>query len=280
MNLPFVAKKIPVVVALVTVEDVAKIFCAKRLRKRNDEDPSDPARSAEGVMLPAIWSLSVGVFTPIPILPLEATLNHCALDDDAIVKRFSVFPAVPVIPSFDEGVVDPIPTLPFEDTLKNEALDEEATLRISFVEPDTPRILKATVEDVALIPATVPLSIIVPEPRVFAVTQRVIIPIVPPVIVEAAMLSDDVDTQRVDVPVVWRIIPSVPVALSASYTVPRSERFVVEARISLPFVAKKLDVDAVVAKKFVDVLFVVDELTAAKLPVAVALVKLVFAKYD
>ena len=51
--------------------------------------------------------------------------------------------------------------------------DEEATLRMSFVEPDTPRMLKATVDDVALIPATVPLSISVEVPSVVDVNQRV-----------------------------------------------------------------------------------------------------------
>jgi hypothetical protein len=86
--------------------------------------------------------------------------------------------------------------------LKNEAPVDEATLKMSLVDPDVPCTLKATVDEVALIPATVPLSIIVPAPRVFAVTQRVTIPRVPPVIVEAEMLSDEVDTQRVDVPVV------------------------------------------------------------------------------
>ena len=54
-------------------------------------------------------------------------------------------------------------------------------------------------------------------------------------------------------------------------------RLVVEARTSLPFDAKKLVDDAVVAKKLVEVAFVVELLTAEKLPVAVALVILVLA---
>ena len=66
---PLVAKRMPVVVLFVTVDVVAKMFCAKRLRKRSVEDPSDPARSADGVMLPATWSLSVGAATPTPMFP-------------------------------------------------------------------------------------------------------------------------------------------------------------------------------------------------------------------
>ena len=66
---PLVAKRIPVVVLLVIVDEVAKIFCAKRLRKRSVEDPRDPERSADGVMLPATCSLSVGAATPTPMFP-------------------------------------------------------------------------------------------------------------------------------------------------------------------------------------------------------------------
>ena len=66
---PFVAKRIPVVVLLVIVDEVAKMFCAKRLRKRSVEDPRDPAKSPDGVMLPATCSLSVGAATPTPIFP-------------------------------------------------------------------------------------------------------------------------------------------------------------------------------------------------------------------
>ena len=53
-----------------------------------------------------------------------------------------------------------------------------------------------------MIPATIPLSRSVEVPRVLAVNQREAKPREPPVIVLAAMLSDDVETQRVDVPVV------------------------------------------------------------------------------
>jgi hypothetical protein len=63
--------------------------------------------------------------------------------------------------------------LPLESILKNEEPVDDATLKMSFVEPDTPCTLKATVDDVALIPATTPLSISVEVPRVVAVNQRV-----------------------------------------------------------------------------------------------------------
>ena len=55
-------------VALVIIDEVAKRFCENRLRKRSDEEPRDPPRSVPGVMLPATWSLSVGLFVPRPSL--------------------------------------------------------------------------------------------------------------------------------------------------------------------------------------------------------------------
>jgi hypothetical protein len=126
---PFDAKSTPVVVELVTTEEVAKIFCAKRFRNLSVEDPSEPPRSEEGVMFPAICSLSVGEVTPIPMFPLDRILN-------------------------------------------TEAFDDEATLKMSFV-PAIPLTLNEIVDDVALIPATVPLSSKVDVPRVVGVTQRV-----------------------------------------------------------------------------------------------------------
>ncbi len=138
---------------------------------------------------------------------------------------------------------------------------------MSFVDPDTPATLNATVDDVALIPATVPLSRNVEAPSVVAVTQRVANPVVPPVTVEAVRPSDDVATQRVDVPVVWSIIPSVPVADRASRNSPKSVRLVVVARPSLPFEAKKFVLDAVVEKIDVTV-----ALASTVLPVTVSAV--------
>ena len=50
--LPVVAKRAPVVVLLVNVEEVAKIFCEKRLRKRKALDPRDRVISDVGRMSP------------------------------------------------------------------------------------------------------------------------------------------------------------------------------------------------------------------------------------
>ena len=55
------------------------------------------------------------------------------------------------------GVAEPIPTLWFGVISKIDTPEDEATLSIVFV-PAAPWILKPIVEDVAPIPATVPLS--------------------------------------------------------------------------------------------------------------------------
>jgi hypothetical protein len=65
----------------------------------------------------------------MPMLPLEATLKNCALDDEETVKRLIVSPAVPVILSFDVGVDDPIPTLPVERIEKSVEPVDEATVK-------------------------------------------------------------------------------------------------------------------------------------------------------
>jgi hypothetical protein len=98
-------------------------------------------------------------------------------------------------------VVEPTPTFPLERTVKSEAPVDDATLNgLSAVEVEDCT-LKAKVEDVALIPATVPLSRSVEVPRVEAVNQRVAKPMAPPVTPEEVILSDEVDTHCVDVPV-------------------------------------------------------------------------------
>jgi hypothetical protein len=70
--------------------------------------------------------------------------------------------------------------------------------------------LNANVDDVALIPATVPLSRRVEVPRVVDVNHRVANPVVPPE-TTAVIPSVEVATHLVVVPVVWRSIPRVPV---------------------------------------------------------------------
>jgi hypothetical protein len=54
VNTPCVAKRLPVVVELVKVEDVAKKFCVKALRKRKALDPRERVISAVGRMSPAM----------------------------------------------------------------------------------------------------------------------------------------------------------------------------------------------------------------------------------
>ena len=75
--------------------------------------------------------------------------------------------------------------------------------------------LNAKVDDVALIPATVPLSRSVDVPRVVADNHREAKQNVPPER-DPEIPRDDVATQRVLVPVACSTIPSVPVALVES----------------------------------------------------------------
>ena len=75
--------------------------------------------------------------------------------------------------------------------------------------PAAPLILKVYADEVALIPATVPLSINVPDESVEGDVHRARYPFVPPKTLELT-LSDDVDTHCIPLPVVWSIIPAVP----------------------------------------------------------------------
>ena len=112
-----------------------------------------------------------------------------------------VTPRVPATPRVYPGVVDPIPTLPLAKIVNIDTPVEEATLNgLRAVEVDDCT-LKANVDDVALIPATVPLSRSVDVPRVVAVNQRVANPRAPPDTPEAVTPSVDVATHRVEVPV-------------------------------------------------------------------------------
>ena len=81
------------------------------------------------------------------------------------------------------GVDDPIPTLPFWRMVKSEVPVDDATL--NGFKPDEPCTLKVMVEEVALTPATVPLSIKSPVPSVVAESQRVTKPVVPPLTPDA-----------------------------------------------------------------------------------------------
>ena len=101
----------PVVDALVSTEVEAKMLEVKVLRNRRVEEPREKEASAEGVVLPAIWSLSVGAATPIPIFPLASILKSEVPVEDAIATRSEV--EVPVTEKSAEGVEEPIPKLPF-----------------------------------------------------------------------------------------------------------------------------------------------------------------------
>src|SRR4029077_12245302 len=85
-----------------------------------------------------------GVKVAMLTLPREETVNWLLL---------------PTVNSW-EGVLVPMPTLPLARTVSRETPEEEATLK-GFKVP-VPWRLKETVEEVAPIPATVPLSIRTP----------------------------------------------------------------------------------------------------------------------
>ena len=166
---------------------------------------------------------------------------------------------LPAITRRSDGVVEPIPTLPLERIEKYEAPDEEATLNGLRLEVEDGCTLKLKVEDVALIPATVPLSKSDDVARVVAVNHRVAKPVAPPVI-DAVIARDDVDTHLVEVPDVWRTIPMVPAELVVSRKAPRRVRLVAEA-----LVIRKLVEEPLVAKKLVAVALVILPLVAKRL---------------
>ena len=160
---------------------------------------------------PVIASMADGVVEPRPSLPLTPRLSMLTPVDEATANGLTV--VVPRTRNVEDGVVEPIPTLPSASTVKYCTLLDDATANgLSVV---VPRTRNPIVEDVPLTPDTTALSIRVPIPKVLADTQRDINPVVPPE-TEAVMLSDDVATQRVDVPVDCRSIPSVPDAFVVS----------------------------------------------------------------
>jgi hypothetical protein len=174
---------IPVEEALVITEEEAKMFWEKRLRKRREEDPREKVSVTEGVVLPAIWSLSVGVVTPIPIFPLAKIVKSDTPVEEATLNGLS----------------------PVEVAL--------CTLSVKL-------------DDVALIPSTVPLSINVEVPTVVEVSQRVAYPNAPPVTPTLVRPSVDVDTHCVEVPVERSNCPRVPEAFVESLKEPERLRLV------------------------------------------------------
>jgi hypothetical protein len=84
------------------------VFCAKRLRNLRVEEPREKVTSTDGVVLPAIWSLSVAVRVPSPTLPLAKTERIEAFDEEATLRIGRVSPAFPTIATRDEVEVVPI----------------------------------------------------------------------------------------------------------------------------------------------------------------------------
>ena len=164
---------------------------------------------------------------------------------------------LPAITRRSVGVVEPRPRLPLPKRVRSCVPEEEATAN-GFT-PGLPCTLKLKVEDVALIPATVPLSKSDDVARVVAVNHRVAKPVAPPVI-DAVIARDDVDTHLVEVPDVWRTIPMVPAELVVSRKAPRRVRLVAEA-----LVIRKLVEEPLVAKKLVAVALVILPLVAKRL---------------
>jgi hypothetical protein len=155
----------------------------------------------------------------MPTLPLDAILNHCAPVDEATVKRLSISPACPVIERAEDGVEEPIPMFPLAKIVNIDTPVDEATLNGLRLEVEVACTLNANDDDVALTPANDPLSKNEADPSVVADDQRASLPVVPP---ESDPLtpSDDVATQRVEVPVDISTIAEVPVALVESRNIP------------------------------------------------------------
>jgi hypothetical protein len=117
---------------------------------------------------------------------------------------------VPATPRRYPGVVDPTPTFPLARIVKSDAPVDEATLNGLVLEVEVACTLKTKEDDVALIPATTPLSRSVDVPSVVDVSQRVAKPVAP--VRDAERPRVEVATQRVLVPVACNTIPRVPVA--------------------------------------------------------------------
>ena len=144
----------------------------------------------------------------------------------------------------------------------SEKPDGDATLKIELALPDVPWILKVTVEEVALTPATVPSSRRRPVERVVSESQRVKNPGRPPDTPgPPVMPSVEVATHLVDVPVAWSTIPSVPEAFTLSKKSPDNERLVVELLVYTLLTPVNPEMNAFVAKRPLAETAVVDAFT-------------------
>jgi hypothetical protein len=115
----------------------------------------------------------VGEVEPIPTRPFEPIKNNELLVEEATLKSGVVAPEVPCTERSADGVVvAPIPVFPFARILNILVPVDEATVNGELL-PAVPCTLNVIVDDVALIPDTVPLSRKVEVPTVVAESQRV-----------------------------------------------------------------------------------------------------------
>ena len=104
VNTPCVAKRIPVVVLLVKVEDVAKIFWEKRLRKRRALEPRDLVISVVGRMSPATLRRERVVVAKVEVPSTLKSAVVVRLVEDALLSV--------VCPDTVAVVAKSVPTVP------------------------------------------------------------------------------------------------------------------------------------------------------------------------
>jgi len=151
------------------------------------------------------------------------------------------------------GVDIPTPTFPLASTVNSDVPDEEATL--NGLTAGAPCTLKEYDDDVALIPATIPLSSKVEVPNVVGVSHLVANPYSPPVTpapIPPCIPRVEVATQRVEVPVDHSTWPTVPAVLIESLNNPESVRLVANTLVVVLLVSKALVAWRVVAVKAVE----------------------------
>jgi hypothetical protein len=143
-----------------------------------------PVTSAVREAWPMNREPALALTTPVPkedrvVEPLEATAKNGAVlvEDEAIMNKALVLPLVPWIASKAEGEVVPMPTREVEAMVKMLVPEELATLKIVLV-PE-PWMLKEMAEEVAPIPATLPLSNKAPLVRELVPFQMATLPLVP-----------------------------------------------------------------------------------------------------
>lgn len=109
---------------------------------------------------------------PVPkeemvVEPLLATVKREVPEEEATTKGLMLgYVLVPWTVRVAIGLEVPMPTLWLAVAVRMEIPVELDTLKMLLVEPDVPWMLKVTVEEVALTPATVPLSMIKPWAKV------------------------------------------------------------------------------------------------------------------